>query len=196
MTTNTTDETERHLTDCAPLGFCSACLSRMTSGEGITAPTAEVAPGIRLMSAYCTEHECGGYILTGMGPARWTLERPMGIEEWVSRIDHLRRTRARTKFLSLEPLLGPLDKLDLSDIDWVIAGGESGPGARPMPADWVRSIRDQCIDTNVAFHFKQWGGKNKKRTGRILDGRTWDEWPNSTNRARRSKRAASTRTAV
>ena len=89
------------IANCAPLGFCSACLSRMTSGEGITAPTAEVAPGIRLMSAYCTEHECGGYILTGMGPARWTLERPMGIEEWVSRIDHLRRILAHE--LNREP---------------------------------------------------------------------------------------------
>jgi protein gp37 len=77
----------------------------------------------------------------------------------------------------LEPLLGPLDDLDLRGIHWAIAGGESGPGARPMPSDWVRSIRDQCVDADVAFHFKQWGGKNKKKTGRMLDGRTWDEWP-------------------
>lgn len=95
--------------------------------------------------------------------------------EW--RIDCLRRTGAAVKFLSLEPLLGPLDNLNLTNIDWAIAGGESGPGARPMNAEWVRSIRDQCNAANVAFHFKQWGGVNKKKTGRVLDGRTWDEFP-------------------
>ena len=100
---------------------------------------------------------------------------------YVRRIDHLRRTRATTRFLSLEPLLGPLDELDFRGIHWTIVGGESGPGARPMPKDWVRSIRDQCIQAAVPFHFKQWGGTNKKRTGRMLDGRTWDEWPH-TNR--------------
>lgn len=93
------------------------------------------------------------------------------------RIDHLRRSNAKTKFLSLEPLLGALPNLDLSRIDWVIAGGESGPCARPMDIAWVRDIRDQCIAAEVAFHFKQWGGVNKKRTGRVLDGRTWDDFP-------------------
>jgi protein gp37 len=93
------------------------------------------------------------------------------------RIEHLRRTPAQTKFLSLEPLLGPLGDLNLDGIDWAIAGGESGPQARPVEAKWVRSIRDQCQAANVAFHFKQWGGPNKKRTGRVLDGRTWDEFP-------------------
>lgn len=93
------------------------------------------------------------------------------------RINHLRRTGASIKFLSLEPLLGSLGKLDLTNIDWVIAGGESGPMARPMKPDWVRSIRDQCISQNVAFHFKQWGGVNKKKNGRMLDERTWDELP-------------------
>jgi protein gp37 len=97
--------------------------------------------------------------------------------DYVERIDHLRRTPATVKFLSLEPLLGPLERLNLSGIDWAIAGGESGPGARPMPIEWVRSIRDQCIKAKVAFHFKQWGGVNKKRTGRVLDGRTWDQLP-------------------
>jgi protein gp37 len=95
--------------------------------------------------------------------------------EW--RIDRLRNTGAAVKFLSLEPLLGPLDNLNLTGIDWAIAGGESGPSARPMDAAWVRSIRDQCNAANVAFHFKQWGGVNKKKTGRVLDGRTWDEFP-------------------
>ena len=98
-------------------------------------------------------------------------------QEYVGRIDDLRRTSAGVKFLSLEPLIGPLDKLDLTGIDWVIAGGESGPGARPIHANWMRSIRDQCLENGVAFHFKQWGGPNKKKTGRVLDGRTWDEQP-------------------
>ena len=112
---------------------------------------------------------------------RWPENVWMGVSvesaPYAYRIDHLRRTRAKTKFLSLEPLLGPLDDLDLEGIDWAIAGGESGPGARPMPKDWVRSIRDQCVEAGVPFHFKQWGGTNKKRTGRTLDNRTWDEWP-------------------
>ena len=98
------------------------------------------------------------------------------------RIEHLRRTGAAVKFLSLEPLLGPLNNLLLDGIDWAIAGGESGPNARPMQADWVRAIRDQCNAAGVAFHFKQWGGVNKKRTGRVLDGRTWDELPRSPRR--------------
>ena len=99
--------------------------------------------------------------------------------DFLYRIDHLRETDAGIKFLSLEPLLGPLNKINLDRIDWVIAGGESGPGARTMNADWVRSIRDQCRKQKVAFHFKQWGGVNKKRTGRVLDGRTWDQFPKS-----------------
>ncbi len=93
------------------------------------------------------------------------------------RIDHLRRTGARVKFLSLEPLLGPLRQLDLNYIDWVIVGGESGPGARPIQKEWVLEIRDQCLDAVVPFFFKQWGGVNKKRNGRLLQGRTWDQLP-------------------
>ena len=98
-------------------------------------------------------------------------------QDHVSRIDHLRRTDAQTKFLSLEPLLGSLENLDLSGIDWAIVGGESGFKARPMPADWVNGIKDQCVDAGVAFFFKQWGGVQKKRNGRELEGRTWDEMP-------------------
>lgn len=94
-----------------------------------------------------------------------------------SRIDDLRATPAHTKFLSLEPLLGPLARLDLRGIDWVIVGGESGPGARPMAAEWVIDIRDQCQRATVPFFFKQWGGRNKKATGRELEGRTWDAMP-------------------
>lgn len=93
------------------------------------------------------------------------------------RIDGLRQTRAAVKFLSLEPLLGPLPRLDLRGIDWVIVGGESGPGARPMDPAWVTDLRDQCLRARVPFFFKQWGGVNKKRAGRLLDGRTWDEMP-------------------
>lgn len=93
------------------------------------------------------------------------------------RIDCLRRTGARIKFLSLEPLLGPLPNLDLRNIHWVIVGGESGPGARLMKPEWVRQIRAQCLAARVPFFFKQWGGVFKSRTGRILDGKTWDGMP-------------------
>ena len=111
----------------------------------------------------------------------WPSQVWMGVsvesQDYVDRIDMLRDTDAQVKFLSLEPLLGPLPGLDLQGIDWVIVGGESGPGARPINPDWAREIRDQCIDAGVAFHFKQWGGVFKKRHGRELDGRTWDEMP-------------------
>lgn len=111
----------------------------------------------------------------------WPMNVWMGVSvenaDYQFRIDHLRRTSAVVKFLSLEPLLGRLNDLDLECIDWVIAGGESGPGARSMRPEWVRSIRSQCIRAGVAFHFKQWGGVNKKKTGRTLDGRTWDQFP-------------------
>ena len=90
---------------------------------------------------------------------------------------YLRETGAHTKFLSLEPLLGPLPNLQLSGIDWVIVGGESGPRARPMEADWVRDIRDHCLRNKVPFFFKQWGGVFKKRSGRMLDGKTWNQMP-------------------
>jgi len=98
-------------------------------------------------------------------------------DDYVSRVEHLRQTAAQVKFLSLEPLLGPLARLNLTGIQWVIVGGESGPGARPMDPQWVMDIRDQCLAAGVPFFFKQWGGFNKKRNGRLLDGRTWDEMP-------------------
>jgi protein gp37 len=93
------------------------------------------------------------------------------------RIDDLRWVLAAKRFLSIEPMLGPIASLDLSNIDWVIVGGESGPGARPMKKEWVIKIKEQCIEQNVPFFFKQWGGINKKKTGRLLEGRTWDEMP-------------------
>jgi protein gp37 len=98
-------------------------------------------------------------------------------EKYLDRMDHLRNTGAHVKFLSLEPLLGPLDNMNLRGIDWAIAGGESGPGARPVDPAWITGIRDQCINSGVAFFFKQWGGVQKKKTGRELEGRTWDQMP-------------------
>ena len=93
------------------------------------------------------------------------------------RIQELRETAASVRFISIEPLLERLGAVDLTLIDWVIVGGESGPGARPMDPDWVREIRDQCVEQGVPFFFKQWGGVRKKDAGRRLDGRTWDEMP-------------------
>ncbi len=115
------------------------------------------------------------------GELRWAPHIWMGVSvenrDYLWRVDHLRRTKAHIKFLSIEPLLGPLGKIDLYGIDWVIVGGESGPGARPMQAEWVADIRDQCRREGVAFFFKQWGGVFKKKTGRELEGRTWNEMP-------------------
>jgi protein gp37 len=117
--------------------------------------------------------------LSGLLP--WPDNIWMGVsvesEEYLFRIAHLRRTSAAIKSLSLEPLLGPLDNLCLDGIDWVIVGGESGPGARPMKLEWVQAVRDQCLGSGVPFFFKQWGGVWKKKFGRILDGRTWDDMP-------------------
>jgi protein gp37 len=93
------------------------------------------------------------------------------------RVDHLRRVSAAVRFLSCEPLLGPLDGLDLTDIDWVIAGGESGPNYRPMDIRWARGIRDASLKAGVAFFFKQWGGRTPKSLGRELDGQTWSQMP-------------------
>jgi protein gp37 len=113
---------------------------------------------------------------------RWAPNIWMGVSvesaAYLPRIDELRATGAGVKFLSLEPLLGPLTGMNLGNIDWVIVGGESGPGARTVRAEWITDIRDQCRASGVAFFFKQWGGVNKKRTGRLLEGRTWDEMPN------------------
>ncbi|WP_064444366.1 DUF5131 family protein [Rhodococcus sp. YH3-3] len=95
----------------------------------------------------------------------------------LGRVDDLRCVPAAVKFLSCEPLLGPLDSIDLTGIGWVIAGGESGPGYRPMDVAWARAIRDSCRDANVPFFFKQWGGRTPKTLGRLLDGRVWDEMP-------------------
>jgi protein gp37 len=104
--------------------------------------------------------------------------------DYGDRIDDLRAVPAAVRFLSLEPLLGPLPALNLEGIHWVIVGGESGPGARPMAPEWVRDIRDQCQLAQVAFFFKQWGGVRKGKTGRTLDGCTWDAFPGEMSRGR------------
>jgi len=113
----------------------------------------------------------------------WPANVWMGVsvenQDYTFRIDHLRQTDAQVRFLSLEPLLGPLPHLDLRGIHWVIAGGESGPRARPIQKQWVTDIRDQCLAAGVPFFFKQWGGFNRKRAGRLLEGRTWDGMPES-----------------
>jgi protein gp37 len=98
-------------------------------------------------------------------------------ESFKWRVDCLRRTEARFKFVSLEPLIGRVGRLNLEGIDWVIVGGESGAEARPIEPEWVLEIRDQCITSNVPFFFKQWGGVNKKLNGRVLEGRIWDQIP-------------------
>jgi len=97
--------------------------------------------------------------------------------DYVNRARDLRTVNSAVKFLSLEPLLGPVPSLDLTDIDWVIVGGESGPKARPMKKRWVLEIKQKCEEYDVPFFFKQWGGVNKKKNGRVLKGRTWDEMP-------------------
>lgn len=119
--------------------------------------------------------------------ARFTADRPAPAHVWlgtsvedvrvVGRIDRLRACDARVRFLSCEPLIGPLPGLDLTGIHWVIAGGESGPGHRPIDPSWVRDLRDQCLRVSVPFFFKQWGGLTPKAGGRLLDGRTWDQMP-------------------
>jgi protein gp37 len=106
--------------------------------------------------------------------------------EYVYRIDNLLHSGARNRFISFEPLLGPIGEVDLRGIDWVIVGGESGPGARPISREWVLEIRDQCVQQGVPFFFKQWGGTRKKANGRLLDGQTWNQMPEGLREHRRS----------
>ncbi len=118
----------------------------------------------------------------------WTDNIWMGVSvenaDYTFRIDHLRKTGAKIKFLSVEPLLGPIPRMNLKGINWVIVGGESGPGARPIEREWVVDIKNQCIRAKVPFFFKQWGGVQKKKAGRLLDGRTWDQMPKKIDLAR------------
>jgi len=118
----------------------------------------------------------------------WNFNIWMGVsvenQEYTLRVDHLRKVGAKIKFISFEPLLGPIPDLNLRGIDWVIVGGESGHQARPMDASWAVDIRNQCQKMKVPFFFKQWGGSSRKKTGRKLEGRTWDEIPEAVNMAR------------
>ncbi len=124
--------------------------------------------------------ECAGEI-------DWPANVWMGVsvenDDYLRRVDDLRSTGAAVKFLSLEPLLGPVPGLDLTGIDWVIVGGESGPGARPMREEWALEVRDKCLAARVPFFFKQWGGTNKKKAGKVLAGRMWEQMPRVTDRA-------------
>ena len=120
------------------------------------------------MAAYCRGREL---------PANAWLGVSVENARYKTRIPHLQTVPARIRFLSIEPLIGPLGELDLRGISWVIVGGESGPRCRPMRVEWVREIRKQCSLHGVPFFFKQWGGTRKVRNGRVLDGRTWDELP-------------------
>jgi protein gp37 len=132
-----------------------------------------------IAAAYAGELEWGKNIWMGTSVENMLVAR---------RISDLRRIPAQVRFLSLEPLLGPLPKLSLEGIHWVIVGGESGPGSRIMEPVWVRQIRERCVAQGVPFFFKQWGGVQKSRTGRELDGRTWDEMPDiNTERNTRGK---------
>lgn len=112
---------------------------------------------------------------------KWSKNIWMGVsvenDDYQYRIADLKKTDAHIKFLSVEPLLGPITKMNLKGIDWVIVGGESGPGAREVKKEWITDIRDQCVKAKVPFFFKQWGGVRKDRTGRLLNGRTWDQLP-------------------
>jgi protein gp37 len=122
-----------------------------------------------------------GRLAAMRGKLPWSENVWMGVSvetaDYVYRIADLVTVKAAVRFLSLEPLLGPMPNLPLDGVDWVIAGGESGPNSRPMQKEWVTGIRDQCVAMGVPFFFKQWGGKNKKKAGRMLDGRTWDCMP-------------------
>jgi protein gp37 len=114
----------------------------------------------------------------------WPKNLWMGVtvenRDYIHRVNELSKVPAAVRFLSCEPLLGPLNQLPLDSVDWVIVGGESGPGSRLMSSDWVRDLKDQCISQNVPFFFKQWGGVNKKKAGRELDGKVWQQFPKET----------------
>jgi protein gp37 len=114
---------------------------------------------------------------------RWMDNIWMGVSvetsDYQFRIEHLKQTDAKIKFISFEPLLNDIGQVNLDGIDWVIVGGESGPGARPIKKEWVLNLQHQCNEKNIAFFFKQWGGANKKKNGRLLDGKLWSQMPES-----------------
>lgn len=151
-------------------------LSRLFDGGGWASDMADWArdnlPGFNSGSVH---EELADYACIGYLPNLW-LGVSVESREYARRADVLREIPAGVRWLSCEPLLGPLD-LDLAGIDWVVVGGESGPGRRPIDPDWVRQIRDRCLETETAFYFKQWGGKTPGANGNELDGRTWEEKP-------------------
>jgi len=126
---------------------------------------------------------------------KWTDNIWMGTsvenQDYIHRVHTLSEINAKVRFLSIEPLLGPLSRLPLANIEWVIVGGESGPNSRPMKKEWVTTIRDRCVRYGVPFFFKQWGGIQKSKTGRTLDKRTWDELPIEYGRALRGNKKKS-----
>jgi protein gp37 len=124
-----------------------------------------------VVQAYYSRHARPGPL-----PHVW-LGTSIETDRWTARADALRETPAAVRFISAEPLLEPLHSLDLTEVDWLIVGGESGAGARPMDPEWARQLRDHALSSETAFFFKQWGGRTPKAGGRILDGRTWDEYP-------------------
>lgn len=121
------------------------------------------------------------HAMDDLGLLRWSSNIWMGVtvesDKYIDRINELRNTKANIKFLSCEPLLGSLKSIDIENIDWVIVGGESGPKSREMKKEWVIEIKELCEKNEVAFFFKQWGGTNKKKSGRLLDGQTYDYYP-------------------
>jgi protein gp37 len=138
---------------------------------------ADTDSGQRLLEALTDAH-----LAAALYGAPWPLPNVwLGVSvedaDHLSRVDHLRGVPAAVRFVSCEPLLGPLTEPNLDSIDWVITGGESGPGARPVDPQWIRDIRDACQRHGVPFFFKQWGGRTPKAGGRVLDGRTWDQYP-------------------
>jgi protein gp37 len=126
-----------------------------------------------LLQKYLSDRYSGG-----TAPAHMWFGVSIENEQATSRIVHLQKSRAKVRFLSIEPLIAPVGKLSLDNIDWVIVGGESGPGARPMRPEWATDIRDQCVGARVPFFFKQWGGRSPKAGGRLLDGKLWNQFPN------------------
>jgi protein gp37 len=118
-----------------------------------------------------------GRYMDRAAPAHIWLGVSIENEQTISRIAHLERTNAAIRFLSIEPLIGPVGRLPLGSVHWVIVGGESGPGARPMKREWAIDIRNQCLKANVPFFFKQWGGRSPKSGGRLLEGKEWNQLP-------------------
>lgn len=160
-----------------PFSFIDRCLETITLARQHTFQVLTKRPKTAALwhSRWCAKHAMDEPQL----PSNLWLGTSIESQDYLPRAAALREIPAAVRFLSLEPLLEDLGDLDLRGIHWVIAGGESGPGARPVHADWIRSIRDQCAEQDVPFHFKQWGGANKSKTGRVLDGLTHDGFPDA-----------------